>query len=68
MILFRYILFWFWDFNAPDMDVMIAILSLAIALRFGEDKGKKAKEILTKLKGRFYKQKEPTPSPSKEGI
>jgi hypothetical protein len=35
------------------MEVMIVILSLAIGLRFGEDKGKKAKELLKKLKTKF---------------
>jgi hypothetical protein len=44
-----------WDFTAPDIEVMIAILSLAIALRFGEDKGKKAKELLNSLKIRYGK-------------
>ena len=53
VILFRYVLFWIWDFTPPDLEVMIAILSLAIGLRFGEDKGKKAKELLKKLKEKF---------------
>ncbi len=53
VILFRYLLFWIWNFDAPDLEVMIAILSLAIGLRFGEEKGKKAKELLKKLKERF---------------
>jgi len=53
VIFFRYILFWIWDFEAPDLEVMIAILSLAIGLRFGENKGKKAKELLKKFKEKF---------------
>jgi len=53
VILFRYLLVWIWDFSAPDIEVMITILSLAIALRFGEDKGKKAKQLLKKLKTKF---------------
>ena len=53
VILFRYMLVWIWGFEAPDMEVMIAIISLAIGLRFGEEKGKKAKEFLTKLKQKF---------------
>jgi len=53
VILFRYLLVWIWDFNSPDLEVMIAMFSLAIGLRFGEDKGKKAKELLIKLKKKF---------------
>ena len=55
VILFRYLLFWIWDINAPDLEVMITMLSLAIGLRFGEEKGKKAKEFLEKLKEKFGK-------------
>jgi len=53
VILYRYLLVWIWDFSAPDLEVMIVMFSLAVGLRFGEDKGKKAKELLMKLKRRF---------------
>ena len=53
VILFRYLLYWFWNYAAPDFEIMIIMFSLAVGLRFGEDKVKKAKELFMKLKKRF---------------
>jgi len=49
VILFRFILFWGWNFSLPDEEIMIIVFSLAVALRFGEDKGKKVRDLLNKL-------------------
>ncbi len=57
VILYRYLLVWIWGFIAPDIEVLIVMVSLATALRFGENKGEKLKEILNKLRDKFGKKK-----------
>ncbi|MFC2088415.1 hypothetical protein ACFLSX_02355 [Calditrichota bacterium] len=56
-ILFRYVLAWIWDFDLPDSNMVIVMISLAVGLKFGEDKGKKLKELLFKLRDKFRKKK-----------
>jgi len=56
VIIFRYVLTWIWGFAAPDIEVMITMLTLAVFLKFGEEKGKKVKDLLDKLKKRFSKK------------
>lgn len=53
VVLFRYVLAWIWDFDLPDSDVVIVMISLAVGLKFGEDKGEKLKQLLIKLREKF---------------
>jgi hypothetical protein len=57
VVLFRYVLAWIWDFDLPDSDVVIVMISLAVGLKFGEDKGEKLKQLLIKLREKFRKKK-----------
>jgi len=59
IILFRYLIAWIWNFELPDSNVVIVMISLAVGLRLGEDKGKQLKELLIKVRDKFRKKKTP---------